>query len=138
MAEWMLKFKESRFATASASDVLPASKRPPTPRYHADGATPVSGAPGQKGKHKPSRLSPKNCGSWLREVFYWLPAERNRRARPRFIKPLTPTHQKRRLLRNRSALAITDSELKLIAAEATIGISKMPKNGYSTPAATGT
>jgi hypothetical protein len=33
------------------------------------------------------------------------------------------------------ALAITDNELKLIAAAATIGLSKIPKNGYKIPAA---
>lgn len=33
---------------------------------------------------------------------------------------------------------MTETELKLIAAAAIIGDSKMPKNGYSTPAATGT
>ncbi len=31
--------------------------------------------------------------------------------------------------RNRSALAITDTELKLIAAAAIIGLSRMPKKG---------
>ena len=39
---------------------------------------------------------------------------------------------------NRSAFAITDTELKLIAAAAIIGLSRMPNDGYSTPAATGT
>jgi hypothetical protein len=37
-----------------------------------------------------------------------------------------------------SALAITETELKLIAAAAIIGLSRSPKNGYRTPAATGT
>lgn len=40
--------------------------------------------------------------------------------------------------RNRSALKITDTELKLMAAAAMMGESKMPRNGYNTPAATGT
>ena len=40
--------------------------------------------------------------------------------------------------RKRSALPITDTELSDIAAAAIIGDSRMPKNGYSTPAATGT
>ena len=39
---------------------------------------------------------------------------------------------------NRNALAITDTELKLIAAAAIIGLSRMPNEGYSTPAAIGT
>src|SRR5579884_4129000 len=39
---------------------------------------------------------------------------------------------------NRSALLITDTELKLMAAAAKIGLRRIPKNGYSTPAATGT
>ena len=33
--------------------------------------------------------------------------------------------------RNRSAFAITDTELNVIAALAIIGLSRMPKNGYS-------
>jgi len=33
---------------------------------------------------------------------------------------------------------MTETELKLIAAAASMGDSKMPKSGYSTPAATGT
>jgi hypothetical protein len=36
------------------------------------------------------------------------------------------------------ALPATDTELKLIAAAAIIGLSKKPKVGYKTPAATGT
>jgi len=41
-------------------------------------------------------------------------------------------------LRKRSALVITDTELKLIAVAAIIGDNKMPKTGYKIPAATGT
>ena len=33
---------------------------------------------------------------------------------------------------------ITETELKLMAAAANIGLNKMPKNGNNTPAATGT
>ncbi len=33
---------------------------------------------------------------------------------------------------------MTDTELKLMAAAASIGDSRTPKNGYSTPAAAGT
>lgn len=40
--------------------------------------------------------------------------------------------------RKRNALLITETELKLIAAAAIIGDNKTPKNGYNTPAATGT
>ncbi len=40
--------------------------------------------------------------------------------------------------RSRSALPITDTELKDMAAAAIMGDSRMPKNGYSTPAAMGT
>ena len=39
---------------------------------------------------------------------------------------------------SRNALAITETELKLIAAAAIIGDSKMPKRGYNIPAAIGT
>ena len=38
---------------------------------------------------------------------------------------------------NLKELIITDTELKLIANAAIIGDSKMPKNGYKSPAATG-
>ncbi len=40
--------------------------------------------------------------------------------------------------RNLSEFVITDTELKLMAAAAIIGLSSSPKNGYSTPAASGT
>ncbi len=39
--------------------------------------------------------------------------------------------------RSRRALLMTETELRLIAAPAMIGLSSQPKNGYSTPAATG-
>jgi hypothetical protein len=41
-------------------------------------------------------------------------------------------------LRNRSALLTTESELKLIAAPAIIGLSNKPITGYKIPAAIGT
>jgi hypothetical protein len=41
-------------------------------------------------------------------------------------------------LRNRSAFAITETELNVMAALAIIGLSSKPKNGYSAPAAIGT
>jgi len=41
-------------------------------------------------------------------------------------------------LRSLSEFVITDTELKLIAAAAKIGLSSNPKNGYRTPAAIGT
>ena len=44
----------------------------------------------------------------------------------------------RRTRRSRSALLTTDTELKDMAKAARTGLSRMPKNGYSTPAATGT
>lgn len=44
----------------------------------------------------------------------------------------------RRSPRIRKAFAITETELKLIAAAAIIGLSNNPKSGYRTPAATGT
>ena len=40
--------------------------------------------------------------------------------------------------RNRNEFAITETELKLIAAAARIGLSSNPNTGYSTPAAIGT
>ena len=40
--------------------------------------------------------------------------------------------------RSRSEFVITDTELKLIAAAAKIGLSSSPNTGYSTPAAIGT
>jgi len=42
------------------------------------------------------------------------------------------------LFPSRNAFAITDTELKLIAAAANTGLNKIPKNGKRTPAATGT
>ena len=42
------------------------------------------------------------------------------------------------VLLNLKEFAITETELKLIAAAAIIGLSKRPKAGYKTPAATGT
>jgi hypothetical protein len=44
----------------------------------------------------------------------------------------------RAAVRSRSALAMTDTELKLIAAAAIMGDSSRPVNGYNTPAAMGT
>lgn len=44
----------------------------------------------------------------------------------------------RSALRNRSAFVMTETELKVIAALANIGLSSTPINGYRTPAATGT
>ncbi len=41
------------------------------------------------------------------------------------------------MVRNRSAFAITETELKLIAKAAIIGDNKIPKTGNKTPAATG-
>jgi formate hydrogenlyase subunit 4 len=43
-----------------------------------------------------------------------------------------------RISLNRSALTITVTELKLIAAAATMGLISTPSHGYNTPAATGT
>ena len=40
--------------------------------------------------------------------------------------------------RNRNAFVITETELKLIASAAIIGLRRRPKTGYSTPAAIGT
>jgi len=40
--------------------------------------------------------------------------------------------------RNRSELLITETELKLMAAAAKIGLRSNPKNGYRMPAAIGT
>ena len=39
---------------------------------------------------------------------------------------------------NRSAFVITDTDEKLIAAAAMMGLSRIPNSGYSAPAATGT
>lgn len=41
-------------------------------------------------------------------------------------------------LRSRSALPMTDTDERLIAAAASMGLSSHPKKGYSTPAAMGT
>jgi hypothetical protein len=49
---------------------------------------------------------------------------------------LLPNHSVTR--RKRRALAITETELKVIAALAIIGLNRSPKNGYKAPAAIGT
>lgn len=41
------------------------------------------------------------------------------------------------VVRSRKALEMTETELKLMATPAIIGLSSTPKNGYSKPAATG-
>ena len=46
-------------------------------------------------------------------------------------------HPHIRANRRRSAFPITETELKLIAAAAMMGLRRMPKAGYSAPAATG-
>jgi len=63
----------------------------------------------------------------------WRPRRPGAAARP----PASPVaHSFKR--RSRSALAMTDTELRLMAAAASIGLSRMPNAGYSTPAASGT
>ena len=52
------------------------------------------------------------------------------------MNPVNHVHPVQR--RRRNAFAITDTELKLIAAAAIIGLNKIPKKGYKTPAAMGT
>jgi hypothetical protein len=51
--------------------------------------------------------------------------------------PSPSCHQRRTLL-NLSAFAITDTELKVIAALAIMGLRSRPENGYRIPAAIGT
>jgi hypothetical protein len=53
-------------------------------------------------------------------------------SRPRAADSYTSTR------RNRSALPITETELKLMAAAAIIGLRSSPNTGYNTPAAIGT
>ena len=48
-----------------------------------------------------------------------------------------PVRAQRRARCKRSAFPTTETELKLIAAAAIIGLSKTPNHGYSTPAAIG-
>ncbi len=43
--------------------------------------------------------------------------------------PLTPSGSYRRTVRRRSELAMTETELSAIASAATIGLSRMPRNG---------
>ena len=50
----------------------------------------------------------------------------------------SPGHPQTDTFRSRSALPITDTELRLMAALAIIGLKRMPKNGYRIPIATGT
>lgn len=55
----------------------------------------------------------------------------------RFLSGTTTDKAVDYFLFKRSALVITETELKLIAAAAIIGLSNIPKNGYNTPAAIG-
>ncbi len=48
-----------------------------------------------------------------------------------------PSYPYIRALRRRNAFPITETELRLMAAAAMMGLKRMPKAGYSTPAATG-
>ena len=50
----------------------------------------------------------------------------------------SPNYASSEVLRSLRALPMTETELKLMAAAANIGLSRMPKKGYRTPAATGT
>ena len=49
-----------------------------------------------------------------------------------------PNDYDSRMPRRRSALPMTETELRAMASAATIGLSSRPKAGYSTPAASGT
>ena len=55
----------------------------------------------------------------------------------RDVREVTSDHASR-AARRRSAFEITDTELSVIAALASMGLSSTPKNGYKSPAATGT
>ena len=50
----------------------------------------------------------------------------------------TRSSSQRSMRRSRSALAMTDTELRLIAAAASMGLRRRPNAGYRTPAAIGT
>lgn len=80
-------------------------------------ATDVKGC--VKGRHTPSIRNPGPMST-----------------RPRVPQVSGQTSERSRL--SRRALAMTDTELKVIAALAMIGLSNNPNAGYSTPAATGT
>ena len=71
----------------------------------------------------PTALSPPKGGSGPHPGSNHLAGERSAQSRA---------------LRNRSALAMTVTELKLMAALAIMGESTMPKKGNRTPAASGT
>lgn len=55
-----------------------------------------------------------------------------------YSNPALPRSNQRRTVLSRSAFVITETELKLMAAAAIIGLSSKPKNGYKIPAAMGT
>ncbi len=95
--------------------------------------------PDEKEKAKTSGLPPKTGGP-ARATQTKTKTKGGHGAAYRFTAdapPSRPPHPSQ-TRRSRSALLITDTLLKLIAAAAIMGLSRMPKNGYSAPAATGT
>lgn len=96
---------------ASASDATPSpGRRSPQARWRVDRAI-------DPGRRPPRHKAP--------------------RARCPASIPLAPSgHSGTR--RSRSALAMTDTELNVMAALATTGLSSRPRAGYNTPAAIGT
>ena len=75
-------------------------------------------------------LRPEAKNDW--QTFGFLPITTTSMAfvigRPK-TRPLIPDRRYRRVYRSRSALEITETELRLIAAPASIGLSSSPKNG---------
>ena len=66
------------------------------------------------------------------------PKAKSQKRKGRTIPPPCEIKNYSFVLRNLSALAITDTELKLMAAAAYTGCSSNPMNGYKMPAAMGT
>lgn len=83
--------------------------------------------------------SPKRSGvaafAYRKPIRGHSPKQPHRLSYLSFSHPIAARHK--RTHRNRSALPMTDTELKLMAPAATMGLRSRPKAGYRTPAAIG-
>ena len=100
----------------------------------------------QRRGRSPRRRSARETVTYVSNIYKYYVAYRlviedmensRRRSRSPIPKSAEGSHRPLAAL-SRSALAITDTELNVIAALAQIGLMSRPMNGYSTPAATGT
>jgi len=84
------------------------------------------------------QVEPADIAALIRMGGWYTAGVETGRLMLRYLAEGLPGKYQSLMLRRRSALAMTETELALIAAAATIGLSSTPRTGYSTPAATGT